>query len=133
MSRIGYYLEVTPAELAQLRHEPRQAHAFVHRAEDDLCVERYASDIQILLDRVGLPFDVVRGGVKLCDDCAGGDGVAFFSVEEVRVAAEWFTLVSFDELASGRELEHVRPYFDGLTSLFAAAARNGDAILRWFG
>lgn len=111
MSRIGDYLRVSPAELTRLQQDPRQAHAFVSRTVRDparsLCVEKFASDIQILLDQVGLPIDVVRGGVRLCDDCRGGDGIESFSVEE---AADGFTPVSFDE-----------------------PARDGDAILRWFG
>lgn len=166
MSIIGNLLRLTPAQLAWLLDDPGQTHAFVHgivmaelraapvspeRARS-LCVEKSWHAISMLLGRVDFPIDFFAPGVgaDLGEESDDGTDRRYLSAEQVQLAADWFTLTTFDELVGDLDpadpdtkvywvhwdepwqVGMVRDHFDELVRFVTAAAHDGDAILRFF-
>lgn len=105
-----------------------------------------------LLRRVAFPVDVVHGEEALPGAEDWGYGPPrYLTPERVKVAAEAFAQVSGASLVEGvgpeelfradvypsiiwergESLDYVRDYYESLTPFFAAAARDGEAMLIW--
>lgn len=105
-----------------------------------------------LLRRVGFPVDIARGEepVPGADDWGYGPP-RHLAADRVGEAAEALAKVSGEELVAGvtpreladadvypgvlwrrgESLDHVRGHYEALVPFFAAAARDGDAMLVW--
>lgn len=105
-----------------------------------------------LLRRIGFPVDIVRGEepVPGADDWGYGPP-RYLTAERVKEAAEALAKVSGEELVAGvtpqeladadvypgvvwrrgESLDYVRGHYEALVPFFAAAARDGDAMLVW--
>ncbi|MFD5122617.1 YfbM family protein [Streptomyces sp. NPDC058385] len=107
--------------------------------------------LRFLMARAEFPVNVVHGEEAFAEDEDWGYGSPrYLRPERVRVAAEALRDTSYAQLVSGVEpseltsaevyplgwsepgsLEWARPWYDGLTQFFEAAARADDAILIW--
>jgi len=164
VSIIGNFVRISPAELAHLRDDPMRVHSFVHglvKAEltgppvapehaRSLCVDKCWDALGFLLDRVDFPVDLFRDGTDLGELDDGGTERRCLSVEQVRLAAEWFTVVEFEDVIADFDpadpeaavywvrwdepafVEIVREHFQALTRFFAVAAASGEAVLRYY-
>jgi hypothetical protein len=164
VSIIGTFVRVTPAELAQLRHDPTRVHSFVHtivmaeltgspvppEQARSLCVDKCWDALGFLLHRVDFPIDLFRDGTDLGELDDDGTERRCLSAGQVRRAAEWFTLIEFDELIANLDsadpstqvywvrweisasVEVVRQHFQAVVRFFTAAAASGDAVLRYY-
>ncbi|MFJ6940669.1 DUF1877 family protein [Streptomyces sp. NPDC101132] len=104
----------------------------------------------LLFRRAGFPVDVSRGDARVVypDPTAGDYG--YLTADRVAVAARELAALPYDRLAAHAEpeelagrglcrydwdgaatLEWARHFYDGLTAYFAAAARDGHAVLVW--
>ncbi|POX42989.1 DUF1877 domain-containing protein [Streptomyces sp. Ru72] len=109
--------------------------------------------LRFLLARAEFPVNVIHGEESFAEDEDEDWGYGpprYLRPERVRLAAEALRATSYDQLVSGVDpaeltsaevyplgwsepgsLEWGRPWFDGLTQFFEAAARADDAILVW--
>lgn len=107
--------------------------------------------LRFLLARAEFPVDVIHGEEPFAEDEDWGYGPPrYLRPERVRLAAEALRATSYDQLISGVDpaeltsaevyplgwrdpdaLEWGRPWYDGLTQLFEAAARGDEAMLVW--
>ena len=102
-----------------------------------------------LLERVDFPVGVIAGEDAVIGDEDWGYGPArYFLPDRVAFAADELARRSFDDLIDGVDpqalveagtygwqaddtFEWARDYYEGLVGFFAAAARDGDAMLVW--
>ncbi|MGW1809093.1 YfbM family protein [Streptomyces sp. NPDC002078] len=107
--------------------------------------------LRFLLAHAEFPVNVIHGEEPFAEDHDWGYGPPkYLRPERVRLAAEALRATSYDQLASGvapaelvsaevyplgwsepGSLEWGRPWYDGLTHFFEAAARADDAMLVW--
>ncbi|GAA2395872.1 hypothetical protein GCM10010255_28930 [Streptomyces coeruleofuscus] len=107
--------------------------------------------LRFLLARTGFPVNVIHGEEPFAEDEDWGYGPPrYLRPERVRLAAGALRATSYAQLISGVEpaeltsaevyplgwgepgsLEWGRPWYDGLTQFFDAAARADDAMLVW--
>ncbi|MGW6643784.1 YfbM family protein [Streptomyces iakyrus] len=107
--------------------------------------------LRFLLARAEFPVNVIHGEEAFAEDEDWGYGPPrYLRPERVRLAAEVLRATSYAQLIRGVEpaeltsaevyplgwsepgsLEWGRPWYDGLTQFFDAAARAGDAMLVW--
>ncbi|MGW2083232.1 YfbM family protein [Streptomyces sp. NPDC001939] len=107
--------------------------------------------LRFLMARAEFPVNVVQGEETFAEDEDWGYGPPkYLRPERVRLAAEALRATSYAQLANGVDpaelisaevyplgwgepgsLEWARPWYDGLTHFFEAAARADDAVLVW--
>jgi hypothetical protein len=107
--------------------------------------------LRFLLARTGFPVNVIHGEEPFAEDEDWGYGPPrYLRPERVRLAAKALRATTYAQLISGVEpaeltsaevyplewsepgsLEWGRPWYDGLTQFFDAAARADDAMLVW--
>ncbi|MFC8199039.1 YfbM family protein [Streptomyces sp. NPDC057298] len=107
--------------------------------------------LRFLLARAEFPVNVIQGEEPFAEDEDWGYGPPrYLRPERVRLAAKALRAISYDQLVSGvhpaeltsaevyplgwselGSLEWGRPWYDGLTRFFEAAARADDATLVW--
>ncbi|MEV7678806.1 YfbM family protein [Streptomyces sp. NPDC088341] len=106
--------------------------------------------LRFLLSRAGFPVDVIHGEEPFTEEDWGYGAPKYLRAERVRLAAEALRTTSYDQLTAGADpaeltraevyplgwdepesLEWARPWFDGLTLFFEAAADADDAMLVW--
>lgn len=107
--------------------------------------------LRFLLARAEFPVNVIHGEEPFAEDEDWGYGPPrYLRPERVRLAAETLRATSYDQLVRGVDpaaltsaevyplgwsepgsLEWGRPWYDGLTQFFDAAARADDAMLVW--
>ncbi|MEV3968153.1 YfbM family protein [Streptomyces sp. NPDC050698] len=107
--------------------------------------------LRFLLARAEFPVNVIHGEEPFAEDEDWGYGPPrYLQPERVQLAAEALRATSYAQLISGVEpaeltiaevyplgwseansLEWGRPWYDGLTQFFDAAARADDAMLVW--
>ncbi|MFF7935583.1 YfbM family protein [Streptomyces sp. NPDC007940] len=107
--------------------------------------------LRFLLARAEFPVNVIHGEEPFPEDEDWGYGPPrYLRPERVRLAAEALRATSYDQLVSGVDaaelasavvyplgwselgsLEWGRPWYDGLTQFFGAAAKADDAMLVW--
>ncbi|MFG2887756.1 YfbM family protein [Streptomyces sp. NPDC048297] len=107
--------------------------------------------LRFLLARVEFPVNVVHGEEPFAEDEDWGYGPPrYLRHERVRLAADALRATSYAQLVSGVDLAELtsaevyplgwsdadslewgRPWYDGLTQFFEAAARADDAMLVW--
>jgi hypothetical protein len=107
--------------------------------------------LRFLLARAEFPVNVINGEEPFAEDEDWGYGPPrYLRPERVQLAAEVLRATSYAELISGVDpaelssaevypfgwsepgaLEWGRPWYDGLTQFFEAAARADDAMLVW--
>ncbi|MBV7700348.1 YfbM family protein [Streptomyces sp. TRM70350] len=107
--------------------------------------------LRFLLARAEFPVDVIHGEERFAEDEDWGYGPPrYVRPERVQLAAEALRATSYGQLISGVDpaeltsaevyplgwsepgaLEGGRPWYDGLTQFFEAAARADDGILVW--
>ncbi|MGN3957337.1 YfbM family protein [Streptomyces sp. WAC8370] len=107
--------------------------------------------LRFLLSRAGFPVNVIHGEEPFAEDEDWGYGPPkYLRPERVRLAAKALRGTSYDQLVSGVDpaeltgaevyplgwsesgsMDWGRPWYDGLTQFFEAAARVDDAMLVW--
>ncbi|MFC8829224.1 YfbM family protein [Streptomyces sp. NPDC057137] len=159
----GEYLRVTVAELARAVDDPEWAFEYVMEVMEtdgindvapsdarQLTTHKAFGAIAFLLERAGVPVDIVHGEQALTSEHWGYGPAKYLDADQVRLAADSLARLSFDDLVrevdsaqltaaqiypliwdEADALEWVRGWFDPLAPFFASAASAEEAMLVW--